>query len=178
LSSSLRCLVLLLGLALAGCVTSTTPLLNTDSRVLPFLPGSTFEVYERDDARAPWKKNPARSTFTADKSLVVRELDKSGKPKQDATYTFHPLGGERFLVQAQFKDGEPYAYGVLEVHNGEGVATGLNCKMLDQEAFRRDGGTIADDFCKLDGAPDPLALLRKLAASPVGPQVRYVPVAK
>ncbi len=176
--SFLRCLVLLLGLVLAGCMTSKAPLLSADSRVLPFLPGTVFEVYERDDARAPWNKNAARSTFTADRSLVVRELDQTGKPKDDATYTFHPLGSERFLVQAQFKYGEPYAYGVLEVRNGEGLVTGLNCKSLDQAAFRRDGGTIKDDFCELDAAPDSLALLRKLAASPAGPQVRYVPVAK
>jgi hypothetical protein len=169
---------LLLSLAVTGCVTSKAPLLSADSRVLPFLPGTAFEVYERDDARAPWKKNAARSAFTADQSLVVRELDDSGKPKDEATYTFHPLGPERFLVQAQFKRGEAYAYGLLDVRNGEGMVTGFNCKSLDQTTFRRDGGRIANDFCELDGAPDPLALLRKLAANPAGMQVRYVPIAR
>jgi len=177
-SSFSRCFVLLLGLALAGCVTSKAPLLGADSRVLPFLPGTNFETYERDDARAPWKKNAAHATFTADRSLVVRELDKAGKPKDAATYTFHPLSPGVFLVQARFKPDDPYAYGVLEVRNGEGVVTGLNCRSVDQAAFRRDGGTITNDFCELDAAPDPLALLRKIAASPGGPQARYVPVAK
>jgi hypothetical protein len=33
-------------------------------------------------------------------------------------------------------------------------------------------------MCELDSAPNPLALLHKLAAKPAGVQVRYVPVAK
>jgi hypothetical protein len=172
----LRCFALLLGVMLAGCVTSKAPLLSSDSRVLPFIPGTAFETYERDDDRAPWKKNEKRSIFTADSSLVVRELNEDGSPKDEAIYTFHPLGGERFLVQARFKPSEDYAYGVLEVRNGEGMVTGLNCKAIDQAAFRRDGGKVVADFCELDSAPDPLALLRKLGANPLGVRIRYVPV--
>ena len=178
MSSLLRCLVLLLGVALAGCVTSKAPLLGADSRVMPFTSGATFDTYEREDASAPWKKSDARSVFTADQSLVVREFDEAGQPKDEAIYTFHPLGPERFLVQARFKPSEAYAYGVLEIRGGEGVVTGLNCKSIDQAAFRQGGGTIANDFCALDSAPDPLALLRKLGAAPAGVQVRYVPVTK
>ncbi len=65
---------------------------------------------------------------------------------------------------------------MLEVRNGEGLVPGLNCKKMDQAAFRRDGGKVVADFCELDAARDPLALLRKLSASPVGVRVRYVPV--
>lgn len=178
MSSLLRCLVLLLGVALAGCVTSKAPLLGADSRVMPFTSGATFDTYERDDPSALWKKSDARSVFTADPSLVVREFDEAGQPKDEAIYTFHPLGPQRFLVQARFKPSEAYAYGVLEIRGGEGVVTGLNCKSIDQAAFRQGGGTIANDFCALDSAPDPLALLRKLGAAPAGVQVRYVPVTK
>jgi hypothetical protein len=174
----LRSLALLTFIALAGCVTSKAPLLGPDSRVLPFLPGTTFETYEREDPRAPWKKNARLSAFTADESLVVREVTEAGQPKNDEIYTFHALGFERFLVQAQFKRGEAYAYGVLEIRNGEGVITGLGCKAIDQAAFRAGGGKIANDFCELDSAPDPLALLRTIAANPAGVQVRYVPVTK
>lgn len=171
-------LALLLGLALAGCVTSKEPLLGADSRVLPFLPGTKFEVYERDDERTPWKKNDSLTAFVADASLVMRELDAQGKPKDDMVFTIHPLSAGRYLVQARFKDSDDHAYGVLEVRNGEGLATGLSCKSIDQAAFRRAGGTIENDFCKLDGAPNPLALLQQLSVTPKGPQVRYVPVAK
>ena len=66
MSLPLRVLVLTLGLAVAGCVTSKTPLLGPDSRALPFPPGSKFETYERDDAREPWKKNDTLTVFTAD----------------------------------------------------------------------------------------------------------------
>ena len=173
-----RILVLALGLAAAGCVTSKTPLLGPDSRVLPFLPGTKFETYERDDARAPWKKNDNLTVLTADQSLTIRELDEAGKPKNPDTTTIHPLGPGRFLVQAHFVNDGHYGYGVLDIRNGEGVITGFGCKVIDQAAFRRQGGKIVKDVCELDGAPDPLAIVRKLAAKPAGPQMRYVPVQK
>jgi hypothetical protein len=173
-----RILILSLGLAVAGCVTSKTPLLGPDSRVLPFLPGAKFETYERDDARAPWKKNDTLTVFTADQSLTIRELDETGKPKSPDTTTLHPLGPGRFLVETHFVNDGHYGYGVLDVRNGEGVITGFGCKVIDQAAFRRQGGKIVKDVCELDGAPNPLAIVRKLAAKPAGPQMRYVPVQK
>jgi hypothetical protein len=178
MSLPLRVLALTLSLAIAGCVTSRTPVLGPDSRVLPFLPGAKFETYERDDAREPWKKNDTLTVLTADQSLTIRELDDAGKPKNQDTTTIHPLGPGRFLVQTHFVNQGHYAYGVLEIRNGEGIATGFGCKVIDQAAFRGDGGKIAKDACELDAAPDPLAILRKLAAKPAGPQMRYVPVQK
>jgi hypothetical protein len=176
MSLPLRVLALTLSLAIAGCVTSKTPVLGSDSRVLPFLPGAKFETYERDDARAPWKKNDGLTIFTADQSLTIHEVDDAGKPKNRETTTIHALGSGRFLVQTLFANDGHYAYGVLDIRNGEGVATGFGCKVIDQAAFRRDGGKIVKDACELDTAPDPLAILRKLAAKPAGPQMRYVPV--
>jgi hypothetical protein len=173
-----RILVVTLGLFVAGCVTSKTPVLGPDSRVLPFLPGSKFETYERDDARAAWKKNDALTVFTADQSLTIQELDEAGKPKNPDTTTIHPLEPRRFLVQTHFVNDGHYGYGVLDIRNGEGVITGFGCKVIDQAAFRRQGGKVVKDACELDGAPDPLAILRKLAAKPAGPQMRYVPVQK
>lgn len=178
MSLLLRALALTLGLAVAGCVTSKTPLLGPDSRVLPFLPGSTFETYERDDTRAPWKKNDGLSVFTADQSLTIREVDDAGKPKNQETTTIHALSSGRFLVQTHFVNDGHYAYGVLDIRNGEGVITAFGCKVIDQAAFRRQGGKVVKDACELDGAPDPQAILRKLAAKPAGPQMRYVPVQK
>jgi hypothetical protein len=172
----MRTLALAGALIVAGCVTSKAPLLGADSRVLPFLPGAKFETYERDDARAPWKKNDTLTTFAADQSLVITEVDDTGKAKNPDTTTIHPLGAERFLVQTHFVNSSHYAYGVLEIRNGEGLLTGFGCKVIDQAAFQRDGGKVEKDACELDAAPDPLAILRKLAAKPAGPQVRYVPV--
>jgi hypothetical protein len=176
MSLPLRVLALTLGLAVAGCVTSKAPLLGSDSRVLPFLPGAKFETYERDDARDPWKKNDTLTVFTADQSLAIRELDETGKPKNPDTTTIHPLGPGRFLVQTHFVNQDHYAYGVLDIRSGEGVITGFGCKVIDQATFRRDGGKVVKEACELDAAPDPLAILRNLAAKPAGPQMRYVPV--
>jgi hypothetical protein len=178
MSSLWRVLALTLGLFAAGCVTSKAPLLGPDSRVLPFLPGSKFETYERDAARDPWKKNDTLTVFSADQSLVISELDEAGKPKNPDTTTIHPLGPGRFLVQTHFVNNGHYAYGVLDIRNGEGVITGFGCKAIDPAAFRRQGGKVVKEVCELDAAPDPLAILRKLAAKPVGPQMRYVPMQK
>jgi hypothetical protein len=178
MSLPLRVLALTLGLAVAGCVTSKTPVLGPDSRVLPFLPGAKFETYERDYARDPWKKNDTLTVFTADQSLTIRELDEAGKPKNPDTTTIHPLGPGRFLVQTHYVNQGHYAYGALDIRNGEGVITGFGCKAIDQAAFRRNGGKVVEEACELDAAPDPLAILRELAAKPAGPQMRYVPVQK
>ncbi len=178
MSLPLRVLALTLGLAAAGCVTSKTPVLGPDSRILPFLPGAKFETYERDNARDPWKKNGNLTVFTADQSLAIRELDEAGKANNEDTTTIHALGPRRFLVQTHFVNQGHYAYGVLDIRNGEGVITGFGCKVIDQAAFRRDGGKVVKEACELDAAPDPLAILRKLAAKPAGPQMRYVPVQK
>jgi len=173
-----RALVLTLGLSVAGCVTSKTPLLGPDSRVLPFPSGARFETYERDDAGAPWTKNDDLTIFSADQGLTISELDAAGRPKNQDTTTIHALGPGRFLVQTHFVNEGHYAYGVLEIRNGEGLVTGLGCKVIDQALFRRDGGKVVKDSCELDGAPDPLAILRRLAIEPAGPQMRYVPVQK
>jgi len=173
-----RVFVLTLALSVGGCITSKTPLLGPDSRVLPFLSGAKFETYERDDESAPWSKNDTLTTFSADQSSTIRELDETGTPRNQDTTTIHSLGPGRFLVQTHFVNQDHYGYGVLDVHNGEGLVTGLGCKAIDQAAFRQDGGKVVKDTCELDGAPDPLAILRRLAARPAGPQMRYVPVNK
>jgi hypothetical protein len=174
----LRAIALCLALVATGCVTSKAPLLGPDSRVLPFLPSTQFETYERDDARSPWKKGDGLMTLSVDQGLVITELNADGKRKDEATNTIHPLGSDRFLIQGRYKPDSAYSYAVLDIRNGEGILTGLICKSLDQAAFRRDGGKVTADACELDGAPDPLALLKKLAAKPTGPQMRYVPIRK
>lgn len=104
-----RMLGVLPALVIAGCVTSKTSLLSADSRVLPFLPGTQFEVYERDDPRQPWRKNASLSTFLADDALIVRQGDERGEVKDESTYSFHSVGFERFLVQARFKHETRYS---------------------------------------------------------------------
>lgn len=172
-------LFLILPLILCGCISSKEELLGPDSRVLPFLPGTKFELYKRAQAREPWVKENDAGTVTADAALVVRELDSKGKSKEYPRYTFHSLGFERFLVQGQFESKGPYSYAVLEVRNGEGIVVPFDCKKIDQEAFKTAGGVISkDNVCSIDGVADKIGLLKSLAASPAGEQYRYVPVRK
>jgi hypothetical protein len=55
-----------------------------------------------------------------------------------------------------------YAYGVLEVRNGEGILSMMACENVDQGAFRSAGGTVKQSpslgpvTCELDSASRPL----------------------
>ena len=170
-------LFLILPLVLCGCISSKEELLGPDSRVLPFLPGTKFEIYRREQAREPWVKDSDTAAVTADASLVVRELDNKGKLKDYPRYTFHSLGFERFLAQGQYDPKGPYSYSLLEVRNGEGILVPFDCKKIDQQAFKAAGGTVdKDNVCFIDGLADKLGFLKTLAANPVGDQYRYVPV--
>jgi hypothetical protein len=103
----------------------------------------------REQARDPWLKITDIS-LVADQRLVVRN-DGPGE-----SYTFHPLGLQRFLVQALMK--EYYAYGVLEIRNGEGFLSMMLCDNINQRAFKAAGGTINQGLpvtwvtCELDSA--------------------------
>jgi hypothetical protein len=164
-------------MTLAGCVDSKDPVFGPDSRVLPLPSPAKFEAYERARPTDPWISR-GRTVFVADQNLVVREVDDAGASRS-STYTFHPLGPQRFLVQADF--GNLYAYGVLETRQGEAILFLLNCEKIDQQAFRAAGGTVVSgqppgDRCSLDNVSDPVKLLRSIAAHPVGVEQRYVPV--
>jgi hypothetical protein len=86
------------------------------------------------------------------------------------------------LIQAN--DGKTHMYGVLEVREDDVIATMFECFSLDQQAFRVAGGTITIEhlhqlpwvICCLDRVSDPGGLLASIAAQPVGPSIRLVPV--
>jgi hypothetical protein len=160
-------------LSLSACVTSKSPLLGPESRVLPFPSGTTFAVYERDTEQKPWTRQ-RDVTLVADQQLEVRDEE---HPKDGVT--FHRQGQRRYLVQGNF--GTYYAYGVLEIRNGEGLLKWMACSKIDKDAFRAAGGTIGtegllDLACQLDSASKPLDLLRTVADHASGFELRYVPV--
>ena len=171
-----RCMVALsiltTSFALEACVTSKEALLGPDTRVLPFSTGMRFEVYERQEARDSWKKSND-AILVADDDLVVRD---ENHPELES-FSFHPNGDRKFLVQANF--GHHYAYAALEIRNGEGLLELMNCDKIDQDRFRRAGGSVVVEWgvkeCRLDTASKPLELLRSIAATPSGTH-RYVPI--
>jgi hypothetical protein len=167
-------LAIAMSVSVNGCVISTEPLLGPDSRVLPFTPPMSFEVYERDSEHGAWRRKE-NVTLVADKQLVVRD----DRHQNDRGLTFHPHGPGQFLVQANFHS--HYGYGVLEVHNREGILKSLDCAKIDQMAFRAAGGTVIRQEtppfqCNLDTASKPLELLASIAAHTSGVQFRYVPM--
>ena len=169
-----RMLIALLAISAGGCVLSDKPLFGPETRVVPFTSGSQFEVYERANSQEPWKKRDATITLTAnaDSTVSVPDIYRSQGAQE---MTFHSLSPGRFLIQIRNDKGR-YAYLVLETRQDEDIATTMICNEMDQEAFRRAGGTVKDAECNLDSAPDPAALLKQIASNPRGPQHRYVPV--
>ena len=161
--------------SLTACLSSDKGLMEADTRVLPFTPPITLEVYDRKNASEPWQKQDKPVTLIADNQLLVRLKD---DPSGD-TYSFHPLEPRRFFVEATMKSSGRFFYSVLEVRNGEGLLQHLDCENLDQAAFAAAGGTvigITHKECRLDKIANPLAFLKSLAAKPTGWQQRYVPV--
>ena len=176
---SKRCLSLVAlafcSLALTACLSSNKSVIDADSRVLPFTPPITIDVYDRKNSSEPWQKQQKPVTLVADNQLVVQVKDEASGD----TYAFYPLEPRRFLVEGWMKSNDRYAYGVLEVRNGEGVLHRLECDSIDQAAFKTAGGFVTGNSfkdCKLDKVANPLALLKSLAAKPTGAQQRYVPV--
>ena len=175
---SFRTIVLVLACALlvSGCVISRTPLLGSSDRAVPFASGTRFQIHERESTKAPWKRDEKDVVLVADASKVVRESDTSRKEDADE-YTFHPLGSDRYLVQARFGAAR-YAYGALEIRRGEGHVYAFQCKKLDAAMLQRAGVRISADDCVLDGAADPIGFLKQLAARPGDVLIKYVPVKK
>lgn len=162
-------------LSLTACLSSDKSLIDADSRVLPFTPPITIEVYDRKSPNDPWQKQDKPVTLIADNQRLVRVQDEASGD----TYAFYPLEPRRFLVEAWMKSSGRFTYGVLEVRNGEGILHHLGCETIDQAAFTAAGGTVTGiNFkdCMLDKVADRLALLKSLAANPTGSQQRYVSV--
>jgi hypothetical protein len=161
--------------ALAACLNSDKSLIDADSRVLPFTPPITIEVYERKNSSEPWQKQQKPITLVADNQLVVQVKEEASGD----TYAFYPLEPRRFIVEGRMKSNGRYAYGVLEIRNGEGLLHHLECEGIDQAAFKAAGGVVTGQSfieCGLDKVSNPLAFLKALAANPTGSQQRYVPV--
>lgn len=176
-----RCIVALsiltTSFALEACVTSREALLGLDTRVLPFSTGTTFEVYWRQEARDSWKQSND-AILVADDDLGVR--DENLLDPKLGSFSFHPNGDRKFLVQARFED--HYAYAALEIRNGEGLLDIMDCDKIDQDRFQNAGGRVGVvgwvKECKLDTASNikPLELLRSIVATTSGPINRYVPI--
>jgi hypothetical protein len=172
----LQLAAIVLALVSGGCVISSTPLLAPDARVVPFPARTAVQAYEREAATAPWKPNGEEVELVADANKVIREADATGRPDDDE-YTFHQIAPNRFLTQARFGPNR-YAYGLLEIQDGQGYLTAFQCKAIDPALLQRAGVKMAADDCSLDSSSDALGFLKELAARPGDPRIKYTPVKK
>jgi hypothetical protein len=172
-----RFLVLLLAALAGGCVVSKSPLAGLGERVSPFASGTRFNIFERVDAKGPWNPGEEKSvTLVAGADRVYRSVNEAGKTEDDG-FSFHPLAPNRFLVAAQFSSAR-FAYGMLEIRNGEGFAVPFQCKSIGPATLQRAGLKLIADDCWLEDTTDPVAFLKQLAERPLVPLVKYVPVKK
>jgi hypothetical protein len=173
----LRAFVLLIAAVAGGCVVSKAPLAGLGERTLPLASGTRIEIFERADAESAWKPGEAKSvTLMAGADRIYRAVNEAGNIEDDAI-TFHPLGPDRYLIQAQFSKAR-FGYAVLQIRNGEGLVSPLACKEVDPAVLKKAGLKIVADDCWLEDAADPVGFLRQIAERPSTPLVKYVPVKK
>ena len=172
-----RAFVLLMAAFAGGCVVSKAPLMGLGERTMPFASGTRLEIFERVDAKAAWKPGGEKSvSLVAGPDRIYRALNESGKTEDDAI-SFHALGPDRFLVQAQFSK-ERYGFAVLQVQGGEGLVSPLACKSIDPAIVKKAGLKMVADDCWLEDTADPVGFLKQIAERPGVPLVKYVPVKK
>jgi hypothetical protein len=172
-----RAVVLLTAAFAGGCVVSKAPLAGLGEPVMPFASGTRLEIFERADAKAPWKQGEEKSvTLVAGADRIYRAVNEAGKAEDDAI-TFHTLGTDRYIVQAQFS-AERFGFAVLQVQGGEGLVSTIQCKEIDPEIVKKAGMKMVADDCWLEDTADPVAFLKQIAGRPGVPLVKYVPVKK
>jgi hypothetical protein len=170
-------LVLLIAAFAGGCVVSKAPLASLGERTLPLASGTRIDIFERADADSVWKSGEAKSvTLMAGADRIYRAANEAGNIEDDAI-TFHALGPDRYLVQAQFGAAR-FGYAVLQIRNGEGLVSPLACKQVDPAVLNKAGLKIVADDCWLEDTADPVGFLRQIAERPSTPLVKYVPVKK
>jgi hypothetical protein len=73
-----------------------------------------------------------------------------------------------------------YAYGIVEIRDGEGIVNSMNRETFDRNVILAAGATVEDRLtleCRLDKANNPLnALLQLASRAKGGMEHRYVPV--
>lgn len=172
-----RTLVLLMATFVGGCVVSKAPLPGLGERALPFASGTRIEIFERADAKSAWTPGEEKSvTLVAGADRIYRAVNEAGKTEDDAI-TFHVLGPNRYLVQAQFGKVR-FGFAVLQIRDGEGLVSPLACKQIDPAILMKAGMKIVADDCWLEETADPAAFLKQIAERPGAPLVKYVPVKK
>jgi hypothetical protein len=171
----LKILALVLTATAGGCVVSKTPLGTLGERALPFPSGTVLLVYERADAKTPWKQAEQKpQALVADKERIYRAAREDGSLEADGM-AFYPLAPDRYLVEAQFSK-QRYGYAVLQIRGGEGLVSPLNCKLIDAAVLQKAGMKNVADDCWLEDSKDPAGFLKSLAQRAAEPTVKYIPI--
>ncbi len=168
-------LAVILAALAGGCIVSKTALNGLGERAAPFGERTTLTIFERPDAKGSWKQSEQKAvTLVGGPDKIFHSLDEKGKA-EDGNFTFHPIGADRYLVQARF-NADRYGYAVLQIRNGEGLVSPLTCKATDGEVVKKAGMKMVADDCWLEDTKDPSGFLKSIAAAAPQPTIKYVPV--
>lgn len=157
-------------LLLAGCFQSDEPKFPLASAAAALGEGGRYALYERDpDGR-----------YQRQEVVVIKRrgdgaydfIDEKGEAQM---VSFHALGGDLFVGQAQADKDQPgYRYAVLRASDGEALVYVPQCDDQDKAALVASGVEVNGQLeCILDRVGDTTALFKQLAlGEPVSKLVR------
>jgi hypothetical protein len=147
-------------LLLAGCFQSNEPKFPLADAAAPLGDGGRYALYERSPD----------NRYQRQEALVIKRrgdgaydfVDEKGEAQ---TVSFHALGGDLFVGQAQADKDQPgYGYAVLRVAGGEALIYVPQCDAQDKAALAASGVEVNGQLeCILDRVGDAAGLFKRLA---------------
>jgi len=152
-------------LLLAGCLSSTKPMLPVDGGTMVLADGGRYATYERlSDGK-----------FKKDETITVRPRDKTHydfvNAKGDVTpVAFYPLSNGLYVAQAEVREKKESGYGyfMIRIKGSDVLVYAPQCDKQDKQKLAALGVTMRGKYeCVLDNVADPTALFAALDIGPV-----------
>jgi hypothetical protein len=157
-------------LLLAGCFQSEQPKFPLAGAAAPLGNGGRYALYERGPD----------NRYQRQEVVVIKRRGDGGydfvdEKGETQTVSFHALGGDLFVGQAQAEKDQPgYGYAVVRMAAGEAVVYVPQCDDQDKAALAASGVEVNGQLeCILDRVGDAPALFKRLdLGEPVSKLVR------
>jgi hypothetical protein len=155
---------------LAGCLQSEQPKFPLAGAAAPLGNGGRYALYERGPDNRYQRQEVVVIKRRGDGAYDF--VDEKGETQ---TVSFHALGGDLFVGQAQAEKDQPgYGYAVVRMTAGEAVVYVPQCDDQDKAALAASGVEVNGQLeCILDRVGDAPALFKRLdLGEPVSKLVR------
>jgi hypothetical protein len=157
-------------LLLAGCFQSEQPKFPLAGAAAPLGEGGRYVLYERGPDNRYQRQEVIAIKRRGDGGYNF--VDEKGETQ---TVSFHALGGDLFVGQAQAEKDQPgYGYAVVRMSAGEALVYVPQCDDQDKAALAAAGVEVNGQLeCVLDRVGDSSALFKRLdLGEPVSKLVR------